>query len=312
MAGVCRPPHDREDADRAQEEPAKDSLDSKAPQEISPAPAGLFFPGFFQWRKPGEGDLDGKESMLFSNPVDILLPTPVHLLLLLLALTVAAFRCRVRLRRWRWLLLLATAWTWTVLTPAVAFWLAGMLEDDFRAAVPGEARFVVVLASGNSYESSLRGEYQLDQAGLRRTLAGIAAWRRQDDAALVFSGASWREEPQPVSVRMGALAAALGVPRARLIVETESVNTYENLRNIGRLLPRGEPFLLVTSALHMPRAMAVARSLGLEAHPVPCDFRARRDFGWRAWLPNSRALPLMAWTLHEWLGRGYYRLRGWI
>lgn len=251
--------------------------------------------------------------MLIANPVDLLLPTPVHLVALLLVLCGLAFRSsRPRWRRWRYPLAALAAWAWLMSAPAVANALARSLENDYgNAARAPVADVIVVLAAGESFEPSQRGRWHLDLASLRRTLAGVSLWQRHG-GTLIFSGSAWPGEPQPVSTRMAALAHMAGVPRRHLRTETASSDTYENLRNVARMLPKDRPFVLVTSALHMPRAMAVARSLGLEALPYPCDFRSKAELGWYAWLPNSRSLALAGWVLHEYLGALYYRLRGWI
>src|SRR5690606_20289915 len=87
---------------------------SKAPQEISPAPAGLFFSAHRM-----------REAM-----IDLLLPSSVHLLLLLLILATAAFRPGAPggLRRWRHVLAATAAWTWLASTPVLVHALAWRIE----------------------------------------------------------------------------------------------------------------------------------------------------------------------------------------
>ncbi|WP_034386768.1 YdcF family protein [Deinococcus sp. YIM 77859] len=57
-----------------------------------------------------------------------------------------------------------------------------------------------------------------------------------------------------------------GIPRSALIAETRSRTTAENLRGARVLLPPGTPVTLVTDEAHAPRALALARALGLEAN----------------------------------------------
>lgn len=57
-----------------------------------------------------------------------------------------------------------------------------------------------------------------------------------------------------------------GVPRSALLAETRSRTTVENLRFAQRLLPQGSRLTIVTDKAHTPRALALARALGLHAN----------------------------------------------
>ena len=81
------------------------------------------------------------------------------------------------------------------------------------------------------------------------------------------------------------------------------MNTEAEARELRGLL-HDQPFLLVTSAYHMPRAMRHMRVAGLRAQPAPTGFTARGlplvSFG--AWLPSAEALARTQRALHEYLG----------
>lgn len=70
--------------------------------------------------------------------------------------------------------------------------------------------------------------------------------------------------------------------------------------------------LLVTSALHMPRSVAVFKKQGITVTPVACDFRAygttRLPF---SIFPQQDRFALLKAYLHEKIGMAYYRVRGW-
>lgn len=253
--------------------------------------------------------------MLLNNPVDIFMPTPLYLLLLLVVLAVLAFRSpRLRVRRWRFPLLLAAAWCWLVSTPAFVHFLAAGIESRYpkieAANLPHEP-LIIVLAAGDPDEESLPAGDHLNTASLRRTIEAARLWR-ENGGSLIFTGTALRDERSAVSERMADLARDFGVPDKNILVETASLNTYENIRNSMALLePAPRKFVLVTSALHMPRAMAVARQLGADAIAAPADFRARQQLAWTAWLPSSGTLPMLRLVLHEWVGLVVYRWRGW-
>jgi len=120
---------------------------------------------------------------------------------------------------------------------------------------------------------------------------------------------------EPESVAMSQLLEEWGAPASAVEVETGSINTRENaLDSYGLLAPRGiRRIILVTSALHMPRAAVAFRKAGFDVIPAPADFVT----GWGEPGPLDRALPGLknmegsVRALHEWLGLWAYRLRGW-
>jgi uncharacterized SAM-binding protein YcdF (DUF218 family) len=163
--------------------------------------------------------------------------------------------------------------------------------------------------------SAARSSVELTGAAERMTSGAVLA-RRFPAAKLVFSGGnadlvggSSRSE----SADAIDLWTSLGIPRDRIIVEDRSRNTIENAIFTRDLIhPKaGERWLLVTSAYHMPRSVAVFRAAGFPVVPYPVDWRTR---GWHdAWVPFellSRGLPNTDAAFHEWIGLITYRLTG--
>jgi uncharacterized SAM-binding protein YcdF (DUF218 family) len=115
---------------------------------------------------------------------------------------------------------------------------------------------------------------------------------------------------------MKRLAVRLGVPDNEIMLEDRSRTTYENLVETRRLLgPKS--VLLVTTAMHLPRAVALARKQGLEAVPFPCGYHAA-DLPSDSWrhadlfdlLPDVSALRHSTEVLNEAVGILVYRLMG--
>jgi uncharacterized SAM-binding protein YcdF (DUF218 family) len=69
--------------------------------------------------------------------------------------------------------------------------------------------------------------------------------------------------------------------------------------------------LLVTSAAHMPRAMATFRRAGVPVIAASADVRVVENSDPFALLPDAGALPAVANALKEWTGLLVYRMRGW-
>ena len=99
----------------------------------------------------------------------------------------------------------------------------------------------------------------------------------------------------------------LGVDMGRVTLEGGSRTTRENARQVAALLgPRcQEPWLLVTSAWHMRRAMAEFEAVGCRVTAYPVDFRTP-DTTPLVEYSLARSLQLWQTALHEWLGAAVY------
>ena len=89
-----------------------------------------------------------------------------------------------------------------------------------------------------------------------------------------------------------------GIDPSRLILETKSTSTYENaIFGAALVKPQAQDrWLLVTGALHMPRAMASFRKAGFHVEPWPIHDDAASE------------LSLAASAMHEWIGLIAYRV----
>lgn len=181
--------------------------------------------------------------------------------------------------------------------------------DNTRAA-PGDV--VVVLGSGAMRDSAGRPKGRLDQAGWERIEGGLALRQRTGGLLVVTGGPRDARPDQSVAGRMAELARQQGVPSERICMVSDSANTFEDLSLAGRCLLPDSRIWLVTSAAHMPRALAVARRLGWNVQPHAVDYRQSIAEGWRLWVPHPLAGERYRSALHEILGVILYRYRGWI
>jgi uncharacterized SAM-binding protein YcdF (DUF218 family) len=120
----------------------------------------------------------------------------------------------------------------------------------------------------------------------------------------------------PESHVMSALMQQWGVPESAILVEDRSINTRENAAFTFAMLSARQirRILLVTSAMHMPRAAATFRKAGFDVIAAPADFHT----GWTRldlplnWWPSAHSLDQCDIAVKEWLGVLVYRIRGWI
>ena len=190
------------------------------------------------------------------------------------------------------------------------------LEDRFPpppADLPAPAGIIVLGGGLEQMRSLARGQAILNDDGMR-LIAGFELARRYPAARLVFSGGSGNPldgTPEAAGVRKFWLG--LGAPAQQMVFEARSRNTWENALFTRDLLqPKpGERWLLVTSAWHMPRSVAIFRRLGFELTPYPVAYRTFGDArDWSLAPPASNRLDEFEIAVREWVGLVAYRLTG--
>jgi len=148
------------------------------------------------------------------------------------------------------------------------------------ASGPPPDGIIVLGGAINPERSAARGMVSINDAAERVTEIAVLA-RRFPQARVVFSGGSANLvfSGPPESAFMLDVLENFGVPRTRVILEERSRNTVENARFTRALVdPKpGERWLLVTSAIHMPRAIGAFRQAGFPVEAYPVDWRTE---GW--------------------------------
>ncbi len=238
---------------------------------------------------------------------------PGNLLLLLLLAGLFAM-ARSRRRRGLALAMAAALGLLAIAILPAGQWLVAPLEDRFPVPiVPAHVDGIIVLGGAVlPAVSRAHGQVALDDAAERITGA-LALAERHPEARLVLSGGDASILPRPGEQEAEltrALLIELGVAPDRLLIEDRSRNTYENAlfsRALAQPKP-GETWLLVTSAMHMPRAVGCFRQVGWQVLPYPVDYRTearpRPDF------QLSDHLELVDVAAKEWVGLAAYRLLG--
>jgi uncharacterized SAM-binding protein YcdF (DUF218 family) len=172
---------------------------------------------------------------------------------------------------------------------------------------------IVVLSGGMRRDAENPGDFGvLNVATLQRTLTGAGLALRTPGATLVFSGGArvGGESNVAQAEIMADVARKLGVPAASIRTEDASTTTWENARDVRALDPElPARIALVTSALHMPRALIAFRAAGFDPCAYPSDYRFAPFDGPADLLPSAGAIANADATLHEWVGEIAYRLR---
>ena len=205
-------------------------------------------------------------------------------------------------------------------SPLVATQLIGPLEEQYPPFdMSAHQRFdaIVVLGGGVQEKGSLRPTPVIGEISLVRTLCGVDLFEHGLSNRLVMSAgdASILRTGPEESVEMKRFAVRMGISPEAILTETRSRTTHENAVEIKRLL-NDQSILLVTSASHMPRAMAHFQAQGLHVTPAPCGYvlADRSDHFWRDnpfdLIPRTDALLMSGTAIAEYVGLWVYRTLG--
>jgi uncharacterized SAM-binding protein YcdF (DUF218 family) len=197
--------------------------------------------------------------------------------------------------------------------PLNSYIIRGLENQYPRPAWPSHVDGILILGAGyNTGVLRARHAPASNSAAWRLTEAYAAALH-YPDARVVFSGGSgalggtdWSEAESARYVLI-----QMGLDPKRLILEPRSRNTDENIRFSRELVkPKaGETWLLVTSAVHMPRSMAIARKNDWPMVAWPSDYITGPEIGGMDFNIGGN-LAMTDFAVHEAVGVLAYRLTG--
>lgn len=177
---------------------------------------------------------------------------------------------------------------------------------------PRAVRWVVVLSGQHTFDPRLPVTSRVSSESLARLVEGIRIHRELSGTKLLLSGGGAFNHVSEAQ-GMAEVAIALGVDEGDLVLETASRDTKDQVRLIKRIVGR-DGFILVTSASHMPRSVALFRKQGMRPIPAPADHRVKKrrvrhpgDF-----FPGAAPLRKSERAFYEYLGLTWARLRGQI
>lgn len=210
----------------------------------------------------------------------------------------------------------------------VAYSLARTLEWRYLPQQTTPAAEVIVVLGGGTERSQFPRQIPEVTGAGDRVIYGAYLYKQGAAPDILLSGGLVRwsgEEPTSSADDMAQLMALMDIPAEHLWIQRESANTYDDAVFSKRILAEKgiDRVILVTSAMHMPRSVALFEAQGLEVIPAPADFTVTQS-GWDAMvhadfgtqvinlLPSTSSLGLTTNALREYIGMFIYTLRGWM
>lgn len=261
---------------------------------------------------------DNATTLLLTKIAPIFLyPVGAAIMLILLGITVAFFHHR---RLSMTLFATAAGGLWIASTPVFADWAISTLEQQYPAQALADTKHAdvaIVLGGAMSQPAPPRVQADLNKS-FDRVLQAIQLYKAGLVQEILVTGGNvpWRPDIVPEAELIRTFLIDWGVPADDIQIAGQSRNTYENALEIKALWEK-KPFesaLLITSASHMPRAMAVFQKADLPVAAATTDIEALKGVPPSAlrWLPDASSLTMTTNAMKEWIGYWAYRARGYL
>lgn len=174
------------------------------------------------------------------------------------------------------------------------------LEKKYpKYALQQNIQYIHVLGNGHNMDEAQPLSSQINSTSMKRVLEGIMIHSQIEGSKLIFTG--FKGETNTSNAKMNAsLAMALGVKAENIILGEEPKDTKEEAL-FAKTFVKDTPFILVTSATHMPRSMQLFNSLGLNPIAAPSDF-IQQEFKGFFIAPNIHSFYNSQRAVHEYIG----------
>lgn len=178
--------------------------------------------------------------------------------------------------------------------------------------ISSSAKWIVVLGGGHTSDPRIPVTSQISDESLVRLIEAIRLFKELPGCKLILSGGRCFD-PVPEAETMASVAQAIGINRQDLVLEMVSRDTKDQAENIRSIVGNNK-FILVTSASHMPRTIALFKKLGMDPIPAPTAHRVKEKhyISPHDFYPGSGALSKAERAVYEYLGIAWAKLRNQI
>lgn len=239
---------------------------------------------------------------------ELMNPLSIGLLITFVGLTALYLE---RLRAAKQLLSLSFVWIALVSYGPVSDMLVRALEQSYPALIetPVGIDYILVLGNGHKSDAALPISSQVSATALKRLNEGVRHYYRLPGSKLIVSGYNGLYDPNTHAAMQKKMALSLGVDADDIIMFETAKDTVEEAMMMKKIVGE-KPFILVSSATHMPRAYKIFTSLGLNPIAAPTDYYAVGESEW-VQMPDGSALQGSEKAFHEYYGLIWERIKQW-
>ena len=134
----------------------------------------------------------------------------------------------------------------------------------------------------------------------------LRLYHKINDVKIITSGYKGNKKI-PEAIRTANILQELGIPKNDIIIHAKPKDTKEEAIKTKELLGEA-PFILVTSAYHMTRAMAIFQKEGLHPIAAPADIKIINNKYFS--IPSGNNIKKTEIALHEYLGLIWAKIKG--
>lgn len=175
------------------------------------------------------------------------------------------------------------------------------LEDVYGKFEPTDANisYIHVLGNANNDDTTQPLSSMIGNTSLKRVVEGVLLQKKYPNAKLILTGYSSDSNISCAEIN-SQMALVLGVPKSDIIINPNPKDTKEEAL-FTKSIVGDKPFILVTSATHMLRAVKLFRDKGLNPIPAPTDFKKQNIKSF--WLkPDIESFENSQVAMHEYIG----------
>lgn len=176
------------------------------------------------------------------------------------------------------------------------------LTDDLIKNLPDSCD-IIILGGGHSDDKNLSSNNQLSTVAVGRLVEGIRIHKMIPGSRLILSGSRGRSELTQAYV-LYRTALILGIDSASMVLQNLPANTRMEAEEYSGNFGTRNKLIVVTSDMHMPRAMLLFKKAGLTPVAAPTNQVIKYGsvkYRW-TWVPSSVYIRMMENAIHEYAG----------
>jgi uncharacterized SAM-binding protein YcdF (DUF218 family) len=233
---------------------------------------------------------------------------PLGILWLLIIVTGIFFLLK-RTKTTKWFISITFLWLLTISTGYVPGMLVDSLENEYPPLsltddiTESSTVYIMVLGAGFTYDKKMTAVDQLSSNSLCRLAEGIRLHRLISGSKIVFAGHTTNRSYDQAEI-LARASISLGVDSSRIKKIGRVINTNDEANRFYSTFGKSGSLIIVTDAIHMPRAMKLFRKAGLNPIASPTNRLNKLDpvepqF---LWIPSARNIYKMEMAVHEYAG----------